>query len=57
MSEYIKWFNEVGMDDVELVGGKNASLGEMYRHLTAEGIHVPKRSQSTERILSHSKSI
>lgn len=41
MSGYIKWFNELGMDDVELVGGKNASLGEMYRHLTAEGILVP----------------
>lgn len=41
MSGYIKWFNELGMDDVELVGGKNASLGEMYRHLTREGIHVP----------------
>ncbi|MFT7880769.1 MAG: PEP/pyruvate-binding domain-containing protein, partial [Sulfurimonas sp.] len=41
MSGYIKWFEELGMDDVELVGGKNASLGEMYRHLTAEGILVP----------------
>ena len=41
MSGYIKWFEELGMDDVELVGGKNASLGEMYRHLSAEGILVP----------------
>lgn len=41
MSKYIRWFNELGMDDVELVGGKNASLGEMYRNLTREGILVP----------------
>ncbi len=39
--KYIRWFNELGMDDVPLVGGKNASLGEMYRELTPEGIMVP----------------
>jgi len=38
---YIRWFNEIGIDDVPLVGGKNASLGEMYRNLTAEGVRVP----------------
>jgi pyruvate,water dikinase len=41
MSEYIKWFSELGMEDVELVGGKNASLGEMYQRLTEEGVRVP----------------
>lgn len=41
MFKYIKWFNELGMDDVALVGGKNASLGEMYRNLSSEDIHVP----------------
>jgi len=41
MSQYIKWFNELGMDDVDLVGGKNASLGEMYQNLTQEGIRIP----------------
>lgn len=38
---YIRWFNEIGIDDVPLVGGKNASLGEMYQNLTAEGMRVP----------------
>ncbi|WP_456323601.1 phosphoenolpyruvate synthase [Hydrogenimonas sp.] len=41
MSEYIKWFEEIGIEDVPEVGGKNASLGEMYRHLTKEGVLVP----------------
>jgi pyruvate,water dikinase len=40
-SRFIRWFTEVGIDDVPLVGGKNASLGEMYRTLTARGIRVP----------------
>jgi pyruvate,water dikinase len=38
---YIRWFNEIGIDDVPLVGGKNASLGEMYRNLTGVGVRVP----------------
>ncbi len=38
---YIKWFNEIGIEDVAEVGGKNASLGEMYRNLTREGVRVP----------------
>jgi pyruvate,water dikinase len=37
----ILWFDEVGIEDVPLVGGKNASLGEMYRKLTKKGIRVP----------------
>jgi len=41
MGCYIRWFSEIGMDDVGLVGGKNASLGEMYRHLSAQGVKVP----------------
>ncbi len=41
MSQYIKWFNELNIDDVKLVGGKNASLGEMYQNLSKEGIRVP----------------
>ncbi len=39
--QYIKWFKEVGIGDVPEVGGKNASLGEMYRNLTGEGVRVP----------------
>ncbi len=37
----ILWFNELGIKDVPLVGGKNASLGEMYRNLTKKGVSVP----------------
>lgn len=39
--QYIRFFNELGIDDVPLVGGKNASLGEMYRKLSAEGVRIP----------------
>ncbi|WP_457595762.1 phosphoenolpyruvate synthase [Hydrogenimonas sp.] len=41
MSRYVKWFEEIGIEDVPEVGGKNASLGEMYRNLTEEGVRVP----------------
>jgi len=40
-ANYIRWFNELTIDDVSLVGGKNASLGEMYRELTPQGIQIP----------------
>ena len=35
------WFDDLGGSDVALVGGKNASLGEMVRHLTPRGVIVP----------------
>jgi pyruvate,water dikinase len=38
---YIRWFNELTIDDIPLVGGKNASLGEMYRELIPQGIQIP----------------
>ena len=37
----IRWFNEIKIEDVPLVGGKNASLGEMYRELTGRGVNIP----------------
>jgi pyruvate,water dikinase len=40
-SRFIRWFDEIGIGDVGLVGGKNASLGEMYRELTPKGVRVP----------------
>jgi pyruvate,water dikinase len=40
-SPYIRWFEELGVDDVAEVGGKNASLGELYRALTPLGVNVP----------------
>lgn len=38
---YVRFFEEFGIEDVPLVGGKNASLGEMYRKLSAAGVRVP----------------
>jgi pyruvate, water dikinase len=37
----VRWLETVGSGDVEEVGGKNASLGEMIAHLTGQGIRVP----------------
>ena len=38
---FVKWFEELGIDDVPLVGGKNASLGEIIQNLKAKGVEVP----------------
>ncbi len=38
---YVRWFKDIRLEDVPLVGGKNASLGELYSSLSAEGIWVP----------------
>lgn len=38
---YIRWFKDIKIEDVPLVGGKNASLGEMYRELTGMGVKIP----------------
>lgn len=40
-TKQILWFNELGIEDIPFVGGKNASLGEMYSHLTKHGIRIP----------------
>lgn len=40
-NKYIRWFEETTIDDIPLVGGKNASLGEMYRELTKKGVKIP----------------
>src|SRR3989344_7348001 len=37
----ILWFNEIGINDVPVVGGKNGSLGEMYVNLVSKGVNVP----------------
>jgi pyruvate,water dikinase len=39
--KYIRFFKEIGVNDVSLVGGKTSSLGEMYRKLTPQGVKVP----------------
>ena len=41
MKTYIKYFNEIGINDIQRVGGKNASLGEMYQNLSNKGVAVP----------------
>jgi pyruvate, water dikinase len=40
-TNYVCWFSNIGLDDVPLVGGKNASLGELYSALSPKGIKVP----------------
>jgi len=45
--QYIRSFNSLGIDDVPIVGGKNASLGEMYRSLTEKGIKIPNGFATT----------
>ncbi|HQX61478.1 MAG TPA: PEP/pyruvate-binding domain-containing protein, partial [Burkholderiaceae bacterium] len=40
-NHYIRWFKELSLDDLALVGGKNASLGEMFQQLTPLGVRIP----------------
>ncbi|MER3374664.1 MAG: phosphoenolpyruvate synthase [Allomuricauda sp.] len=47
MDVYIKPFKAIHIDDVPKVGGKNASLGEMYNELTEEGVRVPNGFATT----------
>jgi len=51
--QYIKRFAELGMGDVPLVGGKNASLGEMYCALQAQGVKVPNGFATTTGAYRH----
>jgi len=41
MPSFIRWFSDTSLRDVPLVGGKNASLGELYRELQSAGVRVP----------------
>jgi pyruvate,water dikinase len=47
MSDYVLWFDGLGMNDVDRVGGKNASLGEMISHLKGMGVSVPNGFATT----------
>ena len=40
-TDYLRWFESLQLEDVPLVGGKNASLGELYHELSAAGVRVP----------------
>lgn len=50
---FIRWFREIGLSDVGSVGGKNASLGELYRVLTPKGIRVPNGFAVTAEAYRH----
>lgn len=47
MNNYVAWFDQLGMNDVEHVGGKNASLGEMISNLAGAGVSVPNGFATT----------
>ncbi len=49
LQDYIVWFDQLGMNDVERVGGKNASLGEMISHLSSAGVRVPNGFATTSK--------
>jgi pyruvate,water dikinase len=51
--KYIKRFAELGIQDVPMVGGKNASLGEMYRALSTKGVSVPNGFATTADAYRH----
>jgi pyruvate,water dikinase len=57
MNEQVIWLDELGMDDVDRVGGKNASLGEMISKLSALGVSVPggfaTTAEAYRRFLQH----
>ncbi|MFN9397676.1 MAG: phosphoenolpyruvate synthase [Pseudanabaena sp.] len=49
----VLWFEEVGIADIPLVGGKNASLGEMIRQLQPKGVNVPNGFATTAYAFRH----
>ncbi|MFW0837484.1 MAG: phosphoenolpyruvate synthase [Candidatus Komeilibacteria bacterium] len=53
----ILWFKEISNTDVPLVGGKNASLGEMYSHLTKVGVNIPNGFAVTARAYRYFMSV
>ncbi len=59
LMRYIKFFEELSLSDVSSVGGKNASLAEMYRYLTPLGVQVPNgfaiTSEAYWETLTHNK--
>ena len=52
-SPFIRWFGDITLADVPVVGGKNASLGEMYRELSHAGIRVPNGFATTADAYRH----
>jgi pyruvate,water dikinase len=52
-ASFIRWFSELGLGDVPVVGGKNASLGELYRQLASAGVRVPNGFAITAHAYRH----
>ena len=46
---YVRWFSDISLSDVPEVGGKTASLGELYAMLAREGVRVPEGFALTAR--------
>lgn len=59
MSTYIRWFREIRLADLPLVGGRNASLGVLYGELTQAGVRVPNgfavTADAYSAVLEHGK--
>ncbi len=51
--QYIRRFSELSINDIPIVGGKNASLGEMYRTLSSRGVNVPNGFATTADAYRH----
>ncbi len=52
-ARFIKWFADIRIEDVPIVGGKNASLGEMFHELTPKGVKVPDGFATTAEAYWH----
>ncbi len=52
-AKYIRWFKDIKIGDISIVGGKNASLGEMYRELTSQGVKIPNGFAVTAEAYRH----
>jgi len=53
VARFIRWFRKIGLSDVATVGGKNASLGEMYQELVPTGIRIPNGFAVTAEAYRH----
>ena len=51
--KFIRFFDELSIKDVPIVGGKNASLGEMYANLTKQGVRIPNGFATTSEAYNH----
>jgi len=51
--KFTLWFDEILIEDIPLVGGKNASLGEMYQDLTSQGVKIPNGFATTSEAYWH----